>query len=328
MANQNNSLCPLPIRLLADQHVNLLLIISAPIVAAQTILRTSSYMSNFIDTHETFQTRGELIDYVRLVCRNSGYGVSIKCSIKDKRVYLACNRGGKYRKRLAKASDEPKRHTGRRFSRCHWEIYGSKKSLMRFWTLELRNSQHNHGTSVNMTGHPVSMQSEENRTVRKIWAYFKKKFLQKVCGRRVSVQDVYNPPKEIRSRLEKSSSALWKYFDFSGRGAHAALKRYLQISTSNLDLVMTRMTQAVKNQAWEIEAIIFIERIQVPHAFRNAHCFEQLIGRVSVFGLRKLAVERERSYECAEKPCSHSIQNLCQCHVLMSYFNLGVDLYF
>ena len=31
-------------------------------------------MSNFIDTNKTFQTRGELIDYVRLVCRDSGYG--------------------------------------------------------------------------------------------------------------------------------------------------------------------------------------------------------------------------------------------------------------
>nr|CCA24208.1 conserved hypothetical protein [Albugo laibachii Nc14] len=42
----------------------------------------------------------------------------------------------------------------------------------------------------------------------------------------------------------------------SAEGAHAALKRYLQTSTGNLDLVMTRMTQAVVNQARGIEAII------------------------------------------------------------------------
>ena len=67
--------------------------------------------------------------------------------------------------------------------------------------------------------------------------------------------------------------------------AYAALKRYRQTSTGNLDLVMTRMTQAVGKQAREIEAIISKERVGVPHAFRNAHCFEQLIGRVSVFAL-------------------------------------------
>nr|CCA20418.1 Pc21g00130 putative [Albugo laibachii Nc14] len=96
----------------------------------------------------------------------------------------------------------------------------------------------------------------------------------------------------------------------AAEGAHAALKRYLQTSTGNLDLVMTRMTQAVENQAREIEAIISKERIRAPHAFRNAHCFEQLIRRVSVFALRKLDVEREWSYECAEKLCSHSFRNV------------------
>ena len=148
-------------------------------------------------------------------------------------------------------------------------------------------------------------------------------FFQKARGRRVSVQAVDNPQREIRSRMEKSSSALWKYFDFSGRGAHAALKRYLQISTSNLDLVMTRMTQAVGKQAREIEAIISKERVGVPHAFRNAHCFEQLIGRVSVFALWKLDVECERSYECAENPCSHSFRNVIEIPCAHELLQLG-----
>nr|CCA16813.1 AlNc14C26G2554 [Albugo laibachii Nc14] len=84
----------------------------------------------------------------------------------------------------------------------------------------------------------------------------------------------------------------------------------IQTSTGNLDLVMTRITQADENQARGIEAIIYKEKIRVLHAFRNAYCFEQLIGRVSVFALRKLDVERERSYECAEGPRSHSFRNV------------------
>nr|CCA27875.1 AlNc14C785G12506 [Albugo laibachii Nc14] len=95
----------------------------------------------------------------------------------------------------------------------------------------------------------------------------------------------------------------------AAEGAHAALKRYLQTANGNLDLVMTRMTQADENQARETEVIISKEKIRVPHAFRNAHCLEQLIGRVSVLALRKLDVERDWSFECAETPCSHSFRN-------------------
>ena len=95
---------------------------STRIVTAQTILRISSCMYNLIDTLKTFQTHGELIDYVRRVCRGSGYAVSIKRSIKGKNVYLACDREGNYRKRLAKSSDEPKRENGTRIPGCRWEI--------------------------------------------------------------------------------------------------------------------------------------------------------------------------------------------------------------
>ena len=61
------------------------------------------------------------------------------------------------------------------------------------------------------------MQGEDNRVVRKRMDIFPQEILQKARGRRVSVQDVDNPQREIRSRMDKSSSALWKYFDFSGR---------------------------------------------------------------------------------------------------------------
>ena len=70
-------------------------------------------------------------------------------------------------------------------------------------------------------------------------------------------------------------------------GAHSALKWYLQTSTGNLDLVEARMKQAIEHQARKLEAKIASERIRIPYAFRGIVSYEQLVGRVSVFALKK-----------------------------------------
>nr|CCA17903.1 AlNc14C42G3539 [Albugo laibachii Nc14] len=97
--------------------------------------------------------------------------------------------------------------------------------------------------------------------------FFPEELIQKARGRLVSVQEVDNPKEEFLHAWTYQVQHLRSNLTSATEGAHAALKRYLQTSTGNNDLVMTRMTQAVENQAREIEAIISKESIGVPHAF-------------------------------------------------------------
>lgn len=60
------------------------------------------------------------------MCRESGYGVSIKHSDGDRRVLLGCDRGGEYRKRSTGIADGKKRKKGTILQGCPWEAFGKK----------------------------------------------------------------------------------------------------------------------------------------------------------------------------------------------------------
>lgn len=98
-------------------------------------------MSSFVNSNQSSATRYDFIEHVRHVCRESGYGVSIKRSDGGRRVLLAWNLGRDYMKRSAGNAEGKTRKTGTRLQGCHWEAFG-KKSRDGSWKVKMRKSQH------------------------------------------------------------------------------------------------------------------------------------------------------------------------------------------
>jgi hypothetical protein len=69
--------------------------------------------------------------------------------------------------------------------------------------------------------------------------------------------------------------------------AHAALKRYLQSSTGDLQSVHSKIILHVESQVKELHAMISSECIKVPHIFKIP-LFEPLLYRISIFALKKI----------------------------------------
>ena len=104
-------------------------------------------------------------------------------------------------------------------------------------------------------------------------------------------------------------------------GAHALLKKYLQVSTGNLCEVKNKICLANENQFHEIKAQLSSEQIQVPHHF-HIPLFRELVTRVSVFSLDQLFkqceiakfdelfVYKRHFMKTMGLPCAHKIRNM------------------
>ncbi|CAG8566300.1 15592_t:CDS:1 [Cetraspora pellucida] len=115
----------------------------------------------------------ELLAYVRTFARAQGYAVTIKRSRSDedgriKNMLLQCDRGGSYRNQLNLTTSSRCRQTASRLSRCPFELYESRRNNI--WFLEVRDPNHNHEASVNMSGHPIvrRLNAEQLEQVRHI----------------------------------------------------------------------------------------------------------------------------------------------------------------
>ncbi|XP_021840674.2 protein FAR1-RELATED SEQUENCE 5-like [Spinacia oleracea] len=104
--------------------------------------------------HEKFYSREELIQKARHFYASKGYGLSIKDSKKDKYVVLCCDRGGNYRNKGKIPIENRKRVTCTRLINCPFQIEGKLKGY--FWSLQIKNNNHNHDPSDDMSGHPSS----------------------------------------------------------------------------------------------------------------------------------------------------------------------------
>nr|CCA16131.1 conserved hypothetical protein [Albugo laibachii Nc14] len=113
------------------------------------------------------------------------------------------------------------------------------------WTFEFKTDVNGHLTPL-FLAHPAM--------IRLTLRYGSKKFSKK----RVVVEYLYKTWIIHKEKFVHAWTNQVQHFGntstSAAEDAHAALKRYLQTSTGNLDLVLTRMTQAVENQAREIEA--------------------------------------------------------------------------
>ena len=70
-------------------------------------------------------------------------------------------------------------------------------------------------------------------------------------------------------------------------GAHALLKKYLQVSIGDLCEVKNKICLAIENQFHEIKAQLYSEQIRVPHHL-HIPLFRELVTHVSVFALDQL----------------------------------------
>jgi malonate-semialdehyde dehydrogenase (acetylating)/methylmalonate-semialdehyde dehydrogenase len=100
----------------------------------------------------TFQTREELLKHVRDFALSQGYMVSIKDSSKERYVTISCDKGGVYRKRLKNGENMRQRKTASRLTNCPFEVVGKKDDDL--WMLTIKNGEHNHEPSQDISDHP------------------------------------------------------------------------------------------------------------------------------------------------------------------------------
>ncbi|XWS68658.1 hypothetical protein CRYUN_Cryun04dG0109800 [Craigia yunnanensis] len=100
----------------------------------------------------TFHTREELLTHVRDFALTQGYMVSIRDSAKDRYVTIACDRGGVYRKRLKNGEKLRQRKNASRLTNCPFEVVGKRDDDV--WTLTVKNGEHNHERSKDISDHP------------------------------------------------------------------------------------------------------------------------------------------------------------------------------
>lgn len=79
---------------------------------------------------------------------------------------------------------------------------------------------------------------------------------------------------------------------FAVEGAHAALKRYLQVSTCDLYAVRERIAHMLQHQVDEYYAAEATQKMSVPHNLRAVPMFKHLVGNVSRFALRLIEEQR------------------------------------
>ena len=110
-------------------------------------------------------------------------------------------------------------------------------------------------------------------------------------------------------------------------GAHAMLKKYLQVSTGDLYAVYHKIDMALEHQHREIEAQASSERIATPHV-QNIPFFSPLLTKISLFALKKCydqylkvmkATPEDPLHPCRGSftqtmgmPCAHKINDRLQ----------------
>ncbi|CAJ0765521.1 11704_t:CDS:2 [Entrophospora sp. SA101] len=124
---------------------------------------------------DQFSSYDELLAHVRAFVLTQGYAVTIKRTRTDvngkvKNVTLRCDRGGSYRNSLNLTDDLRRRQTASRFLDCPFELHGTRRNGV--WFLEVRNSEHNHEASEDMSGHPIThrLNTEQRELVQQMSA--------------------------------------------------------------------------------------------------------------------------------------------------------------
>ncbi|PWA55937.1 hypothetical protein CTI12_AA397510 [Artemisia annua] len=127
---------------------------------------------------------------------------------------------------------------------------------------------------------------------------------------------------------EKFVSAwMEKYLHFGNRassraeGAHAKLKKYLQVSTGDFQQVKKKLSLAIEHEFNEIKVRLASERIKVPHNC-NTPVFKELLYNLSLFALKEIHKQYVKAKDgkmtsCTGHfmasmglPCAHKIKHM------------------
>ncbi|KAL4557655.1 hypothetical protein LXL04_035841 [Taraxacum kok-saghyz] len=118
-------------------------------------------MADF-ETDQVFTTRENLKEWVDNVARNLGYVVITKRS-KTKisgyvsKVILVCDRSGVYR-----GTNTSGRNTRTKKINCLCELVGIYYKTYDYWTLTVKNGEHNHDPAMYMEGHAFAKRLTKN----------------------------------------------------------------------------------------------------------------------------------------------------------------------
>lgn len=99
-----------------------------------------------------YNTRDELMDFVKTWARDQGYAIVIARS-RSNRLWLKCDRGGKYENRRNITEDQRKRKRGdSRLMGCPFLVIAILKDNV--WKVKTEKDKHNHEPSEDLTVHP------------------------------------------------------------------------------------------------------------------------------------------------------------------------------
>ncbi|CAB4394027.1 unnamed protein product [Rhizophagus irregularis] len=114
-----------------------------------------------------YNSADELYHNAQTFANSQDYALVKKRTRKDrhgelKNITLRCDRGGVYNNSLGLTEETRKRHKGTRLIDCPFELYAARYSDSK-WRLEVRNENHNHGHSENMSGHLIARRLTESQ---------------------------------------------------------------------------------------------------------------------------------------------------------------------
>ncbi|XP_077216899.1 protein FAR1-RELATED SEQUENCE 5-like [Tasmannia lanceolata] len=112
-----------------------------------------------------FQSREELLEHVYSFARSQGYILTIRKSEKDKKVILKCDKGGVYRGIHKATTDQDKKKRRSRLTNCPFRIDGKRKNSGS-WVLKIKNLEHNHKASKDISVHPSSRRFSKEEVLR------------------------------------------------------------------------------------------------------------------------------------------------------------------
>lgn len=113
-----------------------------------------------------YRSADELFQSAQTFANSQGYVLVKKRTRKDrhgnlKNMTLRCDRGGVYINSLGLTEETQQRYRNTRLIDCPFELYATRRNDL--WYLEVRNANHNHESSENMSGHPIARHLTESQ---------------------------------------------------------------------------------------------------------------------------------------------------------------------
>lgn len=150
-----------------------------------------------------YQSRDDLMDYVKSWAKDQGYAIVISRS-RSNRLWLKCDRGGHYENRRNITDEQRKRKRGdSRLMGCPFMVIAVKKDD--WWKVKTEVDTHNHGPSEDLTAHPSLRKMTKEQTHH----------LQKMT-------DAGNTPSEIMEQMKQQ----WPDINIVRRDIYNARKKH------------------------------------------------------------------------------------------------------